>query len=305
MPQSNVYCIYGMNVQSPITLPALKTYEQVDVTITQEELPNVLSEEFAPDKKIQFDGNRALINQPLFGKILLEKQGRITLDFHRQLSEAHTITALQGSGLGIMLHLRGNIPLHGMALETSQGAILVLADSGLGKSTLATSLLQAKVTIFSDDIIALHQDEHGRLNIHPAHRRVKLTTTQLISMGIDITALSTTAPGINKFGWDIPTTQFAQHPMPVVKCIFLQAERLTGIKAQISPISRFESFRLLRNKVYRPPLIRILEQEQCFFKLNQTLQDQCQSYTMQLPDISNFASSKEYGESIANQLLSL
>lgn len=305
MPQELVYRIYGMNVATSLPLPALKSPLQAEVSILRGSTPDILSQAFFPNPKLQFDGHRALLNQPLFGKLLIEKQGNITLDFHPSLSQAHTITAIQGSGLGTMLHLRGQIPLHGMAIATDKGAIVILADSGSGKSTLATAMLLANLSVFTDDIVALQPDKDGVLQIQPAHRRLKLSQPQLHTLGIDTSTLSNTAPGIEKFGWDIPEAQFAHAPMPIIKCLFLDPVRTNIAHARISAIGKLEAFQRLRQSVYRPRLIRVFDHEQSFFSLNQRLQHQCQSYTMQLPELERFSSLSRYGESVANQLLSL
>lgn len=304
MSPSNVYGIYGMKVRSSLALPAPSVIEQEDVTITQQSLPEVLSNQFLPHKKLQFDGERVLLKPSLFGKLLLNVNGHLHYDFHPDLIDAHAITALLGSGLGVMLHLQGHIPLHGMAIASPHGAIIILADSGMGKSTLATSLLQANIPIFSDDIVALRQAPDGCLHVHPAHRRIKLALPQLQAMALNVQALSTTAPGVDKLGWDIPTALFAHHPMPVKACIFLQTEKKPHT-ADIVPISLRESFRLLRKNVYRPRLIQAFNHEERFFSLNQQLQNQCQSYTMALPQLSAFSSTKDYGEALAHQLLGL
>ncbi|WP_351009455.1 hypothetical protein [Shewanella sp. S1-58-MNA-CIBAN-0166] len=305
MSPLNIHRIYGMNVETSFALPAPFANAGADISIMQGVVPNVLSAQFTTQTRLQFDGEKALFKQALFGCFLLEKKGLITVDFPTTLTEPHAITATLGSGLGMMLHLRGNIPLHGIAIETHKGAIIILAESGCGKSTLATSLLLANINIFGDDIVALHQDSHGILNVHPSHRRFKLSPEQLEAMGIDTTQLSNTAPGINKFGWDIPLELMAKQALPIVKCIHLQPERLKCIQPKITPINQLESFTRLRKNVYRPRLIGAFKHEQQFFLLNQILQHQCKSYTMQLPEISQFTSYKEYGEVIASQLLAL
>lgn len=305
MPQELVYCIYGINVATSLPLPALKSPLQAEVSILRGSAPDILSAEFSANQKLQFDGHRVLLNQPLFGKLLIEKQGNILYDFHPSLSQAHTITALQGSGLGTLLHLRKQIPLHGMAIATDKGAIVVLADSGSGKSTLATAMLLANLSVFTDDIVALQSDKDGVLQIQPAHRRLKLSQPQLHTHGIDTSMLSNTAPGIDKFGWDIPEAQFAAVPMPIIKCLFLEPVRTNSAQAHITAIGKLEAFQRLRQSVYRPRLIRVFDHEQSFFTLNQRLQHQCQSYTMQLPELGHFSSLTDYGKAIASQLLSL
>ncbi|QYJ72809.1 hypothetical protein K0H59_07215 [Shewanella sp. FJAT-51649] len=305
MPQELVYCIYGINVATSLPLPALKSPLPAEVSILRGSAPDILSAAFSANQKLQFDGHRVLLNQPLFGKLLIEKPGNITLDFNPSLSQAHTITALQGSGLGTLLHLRKQIPLHGMAIATDKGAIVVLADSGSGKSTLATAMLLANLSVFTDDIVALQSDKNGVLQIQPAHRRLKLSQSQLHTLGIDTSMLSNTAPGIEKIGWDIPEAQFAAVPMPIIKCLFLEPVKTNSANAHITAIGKLEAFQRLLQSVYRPRLIRVFDHEQSFFTLNQQLQHQCQSYTMQLPDLGHFPSLSDYGKAIANQLLSL
>lgn len=305
MPQELVYCIYGINVATSLPLPARKSPLQAEVSILHGYVPDTLSAGFSANQKLQFDGHRVLLNQPLFGKLLIEKQGKILYDFHPSLSQAHTITALQGSGIGTLLHLRKQFPLHGMAIATDKGAIVVLADSGSGKSTLATAMLHANLSVFTDDIVALQSDKDGVLQIQPAHRRLKLSQSQLHTLGIDTFTLSSTAPGIEKFGWDIPEAQFAASPMPISKCLFLEPVRTNNAQAHITAIGKLQAFQRLRKSVYRPRLIRVFDHEQSFFTLNQRLQHQCQSYTMQLPDLGHFSSLSDYGKAIANQLLSL
>ncbi|WP_351019437.1 hypothetical protein [Shewanella sp. AC91-MNA-CIBAN-0169] len=243
-----------------------------------------------------------LVHQPLFGSLLVEKYVAINYDFHPNLSAAHAITAILGSGMGTLLHLNGNVPLHGLAVSSKQGAIILLADSGTGKSTLATALLLAEQTVFTDDIVALSYDSKGQLNVQPAHKRFKLEPEQLLNMQVNIDNLYTTAPGVNKLGWDIPTELFAQQAQPLTKCIFISTTRVVGQKASINSINQFESIKRLRQHIYRPRLMNVLKQQEAFFKLNTTLQNQCSSYTLQLPQLSSFKSIKEYGLALSQQL---
>ncbi len=305
MTKTNTYKLYGLSVQTKLLLPAAKTHEKANIEISSAPIPLSLSNVISSNRNLQFNGEQALINQPLFGSLLIEKQRKISYNFYPDLTESHAITAILGSGLGTLLHLNGQIPLHGLALATPKGAIILLADSGTGKSTLATALIQAKQTVYTDDIVALHYNHNNQLCVHPAHKRFKLSHAELVAMGQNINALSTTAPGVNKLGWDIPDERFAKQAQPIIKCIYISSERVQGSKANITKISRIDSFKQLHRFTYRRHLVKLFAQQQTFFKLNHVLQHQCDSYNMLLPELSRFTSTKEYGEAIKTQLASL
>ena len=158
MSKTNTYTLYGLNIQSDITLPAPTTSESPDIIVSSQKLPSTLSNAIENRKNLQFDGKRMLVHQPLFGSLLVERHVAIHYDFHFNLSKAHATTAILGSGMGTLLHLNGNVPLHGLAVSSRHGAIILLADSGTGKSTLATALLLAGQTVFTDDIVTLSYD---------------------------------------------------------------------------------------------------------------------------------------------------
>jgi hypothetical protein len=300
--KTNTYTLYGLNIQSDITLPAPTTSESPDIIVSSQKLPSTLSNAIENRKNLQFDGKRMLVHQPLFGSLLVERHVAIHYDFHFNLSKAHATTAILGSGMGTLLHLNGNVPLHGLAVSSRHGAIILLADSGTGKSTLATALLLAGQTVFTDDIVTLSYDAKGQLNVQPAHKRFKLETAQLSNIQVNVDNLYTTAPGVNKLGWDIPIDLFAQHAQPLTKCIYISAARANGQKANIASINQFESFKRLQQHIYRPRLMNVLKQQEAFFMLNTKLQNQCSSYILQLPELTSFKSIKEYGLALSQQL---
>lgn len=65
---------------------------------------------------------------------------------------------LLGRVLPLALHRAGALSLHGSAVVTPQGAILLLGPKGRGKSTLALALAQAGAQLLTDDVAVV---EHG------------------------------------------------------------------------------------------------------------------------------------------------
>ncbi|WP_434938646.1 hypothetical protein ACRWQN_15065 [Shewanella sp. HL-SH8] len=74
MSPLNIYRIYGMNVETSLALPAPFANAGADISIIQGAVPNVLSAQFKTHTRLQFDGEKALFKQSLFGRFLLEKK---------------------------------------------------------------------------------------------------------------------------------------------------------------------------------------------------------------------------------------
>jgi hypothetical protein len=80
---------------------------------------------------------------------------------------------LLGPVLGYALRLRGTISLHGCAVAIGSRAIVLLADHGGGKSTLAAGLARQGHPVLSDDLAAITEDEAG-WTVHPGYPRLRL-----------------------------------------------------------------------------------------------------------------------------------
>ena len=93
--------------------------------------------------------------------------------------------------LPLVLTLRGCYALHAAAVVTERGACAFAGYSGIGKSTLATSLSLAGHRILTDDCLIL--DEREAIFALPAHPNVKLygeTLEALIPRAITTTPVA-------------------------------------------------------------------------------------------------------------------
>src|SRR5205823_3279778 len=64
-------------------------------------------------------------------------------------------TYLLSAGLSYCLLAKGIEPLHGTAVEVGGRALVLLGDSGHGKSTLAAGFMAAGYRLMSDDVLVL------------------------------------------------------------------------------------------------------------------------------------------------------
>jgi hypothetical protein len=67
-------------------------------------------------------------------------------------------TWLLGPGLGVICHQRAVLPLHACAIRTGKGGLAIVGNSGAGKSTTATALVQRGHRLLGDDVLVVDPD---------------------------------------------------------------------------------------------------------------------------------------------------
>ncbi len=88
---------------------------------------------------------------------------------------------LLGPVMAALLHQRGDLVLHGSAVEIAPGrAALFVGDNGAGKSTLAGAFLKAGHSVLTDDVIAV--DPAGPVRARTAFPAMKLSHEALTAL---------------------------------------------------------------------------------------------------------------------------
>ncbi|MET0528123.1 MAG: serine kinase, partial [Microvirga sp.] len=119
------------------------------------------------------------------GKFLIAGDGRVTCELLPEFPEHLAGFALLGPVMATIMHHRGNLVLHGSALEVERGAVVFLGDKGAGKSTMAGAMTTAGHALITDDVIAISADEEGRSAVVNAYPTIKLSDAALETFGAD------------------------------------------------------------------------------------------------------------------------
>lgn len=161
---------------------------------------------------------------------------------------------LLGSAMGAVLQQRGFITLHANALQTAKNyATLFVANSGVGKSTLAAEHYLKGIPLISDDVCAIKQTEEGHFLVYPSYPQIKLWSDSIDRLGLKrdtLTPLRTSANGQEiKYGLNCKA-QFCFSPKRIEKVIKLdtQTKEHKGI----------EKVKLLIEQSYRYRFIEIM-----------------------------------------------
>ncbi len=137
--------------------------------------------------------------------------------------------------LPLILTLRGKCVLHASAVATERGACAFAGDSGIGKSTLATSLSLAGFAVLTDDFLILERRE--TVIASPSHPHVKLRED---SLGALLPGATNAAPVADyttkrRLRLDLPKWGSAIQSHPLSRIFFLSRIETSGAASSAKP----------------------------------------------------------------------
>ena len=130
------------------------------------------------------EGNGYCFHVPGVGEVWTDADG--SLRETRLASDAvpeRMGDALTGTIFPLLWTLRGGFLLHGAAVATPHGAVLLFGPSGAGKSTLAAAFEGWAGCRVLDDDAALLEENPAGLRVHPTPRGVSLWEDSLAALG--------------------------------------------------------------------------------------------------------------------------
>jgi hypothetical protein len=171
---------------------------------------------------------------------------------------------LLGSALGMALHQRGLLVLHGASVRHGSGATIFVGDSGEGKSTLAAALGRVGHAILGDDTMPLWPCAGGGFEVWPGSRMFKLWSDTIAALGGDAAGLESVGDRIDKFF--VPNAAEAPDaPVRVRSVVVLSAEG--EARPRLQRLQGLEAIRALATNTYRPEYVPLLGWEAAHFRL--------------------------------------
>lgn len=192
---SNVYAYmaYGLCIHSDLRLPELERSKPVHLdNAASADLRIRLGtvEQPLPASDETGHGLRATADEVCYtvkglGTFLVREGCEIIVDPAPDIHPAHLQLYLLGPVLGVALHQRGLLLLHGSAVAANGGAIAFLANSGAGKSTMAAALYARGYRLMTDDVVALDISDSGESVVRPGLPQIKLCSKSAMTIGYD------------------------------------------------------------------------------------------------------------------------
>jgi hypothetical protein len=247
------YSIYDLTVASELECPLLFSHKKpVDITIRL----GAISSSCVPaglDKGIHFIGsNKVLLNVHDIGKYLISDGNDVLIEPDPNANEEMIRLFLLGSALGILLHQRGILPLHGSGIVHKDKAVLFLGASGIGKSTLAETFRRKGYEFLTDDVSALSFPSDASVKVFPAYPKINLTEEAARNFNIPTEGLPEAHPKHKKYS--IPVADgFCPDAKSLARIYILHRARDKNIS--LATPSKIAAIPFLTHNTYRKHVI--------------------------------------------------
>ncbi len=247
---------FGLTIQSCLPLPELLAAPEraePDVEITYGGVPPELPGAIARGVRFQVTANRLLLQVDGIARYLVGDGRTITIDRDFAADDDDIKTFLLASVFGALMHQRGDLVLHGSAIEWDGQCVVFLGVSGVGKSTLASAFRQKGHAILTDDLCVVRPGADGKMYAYPGFPQTKLWLDSLKQLDISAEGLRRIRSKIEKRALSLGA-QFAMQPLAVRKLYVLRPHNRDEFK--LTALQGPEKFAALKNNTYRFGFLR-------------------------------------------------
>jgi hypothetical protein len=257
-----LYTAYGLQIDSEVPLPGLLpgSSRPADVKIRYGPVPNKLPDPIATGGYFQATHDAFLFGIQDVGRYLVVKGESITIDRFPVSHEDVLRTFLMGSAFGALMHQRRLLVMHASSIQTAHGAVLFVAPSGYGKSTLLAALVDQGYAMLSDDVTAIDMEAKPVPLAFPSFPRMRLSTEAAARIGREVASL----PRVRYTDKHVVEVEHLYaEPLPVHAVYALGIHDAPDI--QIESADAVQRFAIVRNNTYRYGFLESLGLRQVHF----------------------------------------
>ena len=204
-------------------------------------------------------------------KIVMEVSEGASWDMVRLFCLSNAFAAL--------LHQRKLIPLHAAALLKNDKLVMILGDSGVGKSTTMAGLLSYDLAPYSDDVCVPVESADGQWLFYSSYPMMKFWRSTLELEGIQIKADRQIRPDMEKFGTYFHD-QFDISPKKPA-AIFVLKKVLTSDSLNLSRVNGMKLFQHLESNAYRAEYINASDLKKQHFHFFTSIAQQVPCYLLE------------------------
>ncbi len=249
------YSVYGLIINLPFPCPLLTPAPHelhADINVLDGQVMAKLAAPIAEGPGWQVEPGRYLFRAgSRAGRFLAEDGCRATLQRGPAAQDDLLATSFLDNVLVALLRQRGSLVLHANTALTSRGAIAISGESGAGKSTTLTALLQQGCAMLADDITVLQVNPIGQLEVLPGIPQLNLMEDAAHNLGYDISQFP-------RHQWQPPKamvpmhSQMSLHPARLRALYLLQRRPIEEIR--VRALNGAEKFFAAQSCVYGPML---------------------------------------------------
>lgn len=241
------YAAFGLTIRSDIEcedlLPATGA---PDVDIRWGCVPDALQHPNAQGVLYEISFREFLLSIGRVGRYLVSGGNQILIDPAPEADLSAIKLFLFGSAFGALLHQRGILPLHGSAIVTSRGAVIIAGASGCGKSTLACAFHRKGYPVLADDVCAIQMGTPPA--VLPGSPYLVLWADTLRRLGVDQPGLRLVRPELEKY--ILPLREGFANEAVELRAIYILSPVNSELSAPI-PVKGLAKIEALTQNIYR------------------------------------------------------
>jgi hypothetical protein len=235
------YSIFGLTLASDLELPELRPIpapaDSPDIVIS---LGEIADTKRAPGLYKTSHGALLVIDE--VARYAVRDGTHIVIEPRPGTPLANVRLFLLGSAMGMLIHQRGLLPLHGNAIEIEGRAFAFVGHSGAGKSTLAAWFHDHGYPILSDDVCVVRFDGAGMPMLSAGIPRLRLWREAIEASGRVTDPYDRSYAGDEDYDkYDIPVDATATPtcPLPLAAVYSLRRGDEPGIE-RLGPVDSAE-----------------------------------------------------------------
>lgn len=260
-----VFRAFGLVIRSSLPLPELPSdrASKIDVEIRVGALPEHGVSLGSPGGWLQVAGESVLVAIPEVARYLVSQGNEVIIEPATTATEDDVRAFLLTVVLGILLHQRGELVLHGSAIAINGQAVGFLGVSGSGKSTLAAGFRRRGFAVLTDDLCVVRPTIDGQMAIYPSFPHMKLWLDSLQKLELSAAGLRRIhSRKLEKRALPLGG-EFVSEPLPIRKLYILR--RNDGKEILLKALEGPSKFAALKNQTYRIGLLRYLNRREGHF----------------------------------------
>ncbi|MDD2764278.1 MAG: hypothetical protein PHE83_09930 [Opitutaceae bacterium] len=242
---------FGLTIRSCLLLPELlpaPAGAEPEVEIVYGSVPKELPDAIARGVRFQVAADKLLLQVDGIARYLVSDGRTITIDRDPAADDDDIKIFLLGSVFGALMHQRGDLVLHGSAIEWDGRCVVFMGASGVGKSTLASALRQKGHAILTDDLCVVRPGDDGTMYAHPGFPQTKLWLDSLKQLDISAKGLRRIRTKLEKRAVSLGD-QFVTRPLAMKKLYMLRPHNREEFTLTV--LQGPEKFAALKRNTYR------------------------------------------------------
>ena len=277
MPLKYTYKAFGLIIQSDFEIPEFMPSNEIeDVKITLEKVPKKLDQVIKKGVKYQAAQNEFLLEVEKIAKYYVKNGCEISIETLTGNVNKEVRLFMLGSAFGALFIQRGLLPIHGSAIKFGNSACIFSGLSGVGKSSIAATLVLKGFQFLADDICVIDKN----LNVVPGFPHMKIWKDILDSLKIKADTLTEIRAEIKKY--HIPfNLGFYNDSLPLSKIFIINTKNTPGY--EFEELKGLQKFNAVKSNTYRYRFVGGLDKQLDHFQTLNKLLPEVEVYVVSRP----------------------